>query len=854
VALEAFSDAEADSDMGQDLGLDLTLENSARRASDPANLAEYCAGPPKEPALGEGTKVKANWGGYGEMYPGKVSDENKDGTVDIKYNDGFTEKNVDPEELKIRKKQSKGNGQAKAPAGANPADDPACKLQDFLQKLQKQLKDLNKMMSQWLAAQRAKIAGEKLKPVKPPPTAAPPVAPGGVTGTAAPASKDQAGELEKLKAQLSDLDAYIKELEKQEAGLDKKLQEKLGGGAAPAPADGVKTVDMLIAEYRAKILQRQTRVQELLLKIAEHQAELARLGESQISLQDIDDMVKQLEADMEEGKKKRDELEKAGELDPELEAVVDGIIKSLSKMRKKVNNLLGLEEKAKAEAEREAAEEAAEAAAARKKAREEGRDEDEAEAEARAAAKKRSAEKRKKAEMATMGAAQDMQKDMNEAEKGAKKLDTGLHPHGDKWWRYRYERSYIEALLMIFISIIMLIWSDIVRRMRHYIKVKSLPAGAALKTEWEEVLEEADGTMLLLWLHYLADQMLVCIFCFLTVWLIAKTSLIDVFPEVIKPASDMHVPHTGLEYRTMALDICTIFFFAIIFYFGLMFSVAQEVTKMTVSLGIFEKATSSARTAALAPVNRYASRSFSLAENADKFANTEKHFVKHIREYMKVRNDPELAEISRLLNDDWNNFPLAKYLQINLKMTSVQLMSFSWQMWVPIIGLFLGLCCAHRFAHLGYVRIMGVASLVVLLIMVGIVQTAKRVSEAIDAQSETDEDTPRDGSALKLSSEPTFHEKYSTEQIILGLLEFSLFFVCYGVARMICQPWMWELHFWPVFILSIVAVLSSIVFVVWVAPVIPSFLCAMALPPYVDSENKQIMKFTAIGSGPTPGK
>jgi len=250
----------------------------------------------------------------------------------------------------------------------------------------------------------------------------------------------------------------------------------------------------------------------------------------------------------------------------------------------------------------------------------------------------------------------------------------------------------------------------------------------------------------------------------------------------------------------------------------------------------------------------FASRSFSLAENADKFANTEKHFVKHIREYMKVRNDPELAEISRLLNDDWNNFPLAKYLQINLKMTSVQLMSFSWQMWVPIIGLFLGLCCAHRFAHLGYVRIMGVASLVVLLIMVGIVQTAKRVSEAIDAQSETDEDTPRDGSALKLSSEPTFHEKYSTEQIILGLLEFSLFFVCYGVARMICQPWMWELHFWPVFILSIVAVLSSIVFVVWVAPVIPSFLCAMALPPYVDSENKQIMKFTAIGSGPTPGK
>ena len=33
---------------------------------------------------------------------------------------------------------------------------------------------------------------------------------------------------------------------------------------------------------------------------------------------------------------------------------------------------------------------------------------------------------------------------------------------------------------------------------------------------------------------------------------------------------------------------------------------------------------------------------------------------------------------------------------------------------------------------------------------------------------------------------------YNTESIALGALQFTMFVVCYGVARMICQPWMWQ--------------------------------------------------------------
>lgn len=94
--------------------------------------------------------------------------------------------------------------------------------------------------------------------------------------------------------------------------------------------------------------------------------------------------------------------------------------------------------------------------------------------------------------------------------------------------------------------------------------------------------------------------------------------------------------------------------------------------------------------------------------------------------------------------------------------------------------------------------------------------------------------------------------RMSTEIFILGLLQFSLFFVCYGVARMICQSWMWELHFWPVLVLTIVALVSALLFVWFIAPAIPSFCAAMAMPPYVDRDNIQCMKNVASSSSAAP--
>merc|ERR1719491_1625634 len=409
---------------------------------------------------------------------------------------------------------------------------------------------------------------------------------------------------------------------------------------------------------------------------------------------------------------------------------------------------------------------------------------------------------------------------------------------------------------MIFISFLMFCWSEFWHTAKHHFNLWAVAPGEKAMSSIEELQEETHGATYTCWLHFLADQMLVCIFVFLTLWLIAKTPLVEIFPLVIQPSESMHVPngpHAVQEYRTLALDICTIFFFAIIFYFGLMFSVAHEMKALTTKMEILEKASARGDGVGHTPtLPQHKTWTQMIAHHSmGSIVGTEKHYeciVSNFAIVMNKRtvthtNDQDLKEVSRLVSDDFNNFPLSKYLKLNVRAVGVELFTFSWTMWLPVIALFLCLMLLHRYAHMGYVRIMGVAAVVVLLMILCMAYFTKSIVNKCAEQSDEE---------LESAGTKTVHEKLSTEGIALGLLQFTLFFLCYGVARMICQPWMWELHFWAVFSLTIVAILSAAIFVLVVAPGIPSFICAMALPPYVDPYNMVMMKHVALGLNEPP--
>jgi len=813
----------------------------------PATLGEYCAGEATEQErhmqMKPGQKVQANWGKYGTYYPGKIKEKNDDGSIDVDYDDGFEEDNMSPNLVKPVQEDEDEESEEGGAKQATQRNDAACKIVEILEKIKQALKDLEPKVAAWLAAQRAKIAKnvspQQVNPAVAAPAAAPPGAP----------SASDSEELEELKAELANLDARIAELKKLKQENAEALHKAI---PTSAPSTGVQTVNDLIAQYKAKIVERNSEIQSLLKDIEAQEQELARIGALQVSLDAILAVMSDLEKDAEEAKRKRDELERNGELDPDLRMLLDKIIEELKKMRERVDNLMAIEAKNKARK----AEAKKKAELALQAAKEKG---DKAAEEEAKRAKDEAEEAAKAADLETLKAAQDVKKDLDEAAKGADDLDTGLHPHGAKWWRYRYEHSFIEAVLMIFVSVLMLFWSRMMKMLRHYVKVWGLPRGATMLSHIEEIDQEVHGTFYSVWLTSFAQQMMVCILVYFTVWILAKTGLLSIFTIVLKPTPHFHVPLTAEEYRELALDITSIYFFAIFLYFCLMFPVAHDTREFTSSLeemsqgSEFERLqseesprdpsigllSSSIRVKAAKALMGTALRRGSTMQLAH---NT---FDVYMDEEMPKRQEPDAKEICRLLGDDMGAFPMYKYLILDVRITTLTILECSWSMWLPVVVAFLCFTLLHRFAHIGYVRIMFGFIAFTLVIIGGMAWYTTRVSKIL---KEATGISPRVGPKTSLSANSSDKEQEPDKppftiaaSTVLSLFQFALFFLCYGVARMTCQTWMWTMHFWTVFGLTCFALVQAMLFIIIVSPAIPSFCAVMSLPPNIDTDKLEVM-------------
>merc|ERR1711971_1360484 len=94
---------------------------------------------------------------------------------------------------------------------------------------------------------------------------------------------------------------------------------------------------------------------------------------------------------------------------------------------------------------------------------------------------------------------------------------------------------------------------------------------------------------------------------------------------------------------------------------------------------------------------------------------------------------------------------------------------------------------------------------------------------------------------VKRSSSMDFADKMTSPSRAKGVVSFvmhyTMFFLCYGASRAICQPWMWKLHFWLVVCAAVLTLVLTIIFVCMIAPMIPNFAASLSLPPYMDKHN-----------------
>ena len=79
--------------------------------------------------LERGTEVEANYGGKGKWYKGKIDRVNSNGTFDIKYDDGDSERRVDKSRVRALKKSKKKKKKKKGSDSDSGSDDDSKKLE-----------------------------------------------------------------------------------------------------------------------------------------------------------------------------------------------------------------------------------------------------------------------------------------------------------------------------------------------------------------------------------------------------------------------------------------------------------------------------------------------------------------------------------------------------------------------------------------------------------------------------------------------------------------------------------------------------------------------------------------------------
>merc|ERR1719321_1016397 len=85
--------------------------------------------------------------------------------------------------------------------------------------------------------------------------------------------------------------------------------------------------------------------------------------------------------------------------------------------------------------------------------------------------------------------------------------------------------------------------------------------------------------------------------------------------------------------------------------------------------------------------------------------------------------------------------------------------------------------------------------------------------------------------------EKSVHSKFNTEWWIMNVFKFHLIILCYGLVRTMTAPWMWKLYFWPCCFILLISIVIICGIVFFIAPLIPVFMAAMAMPPYLDADN-----------------
>lgn len=792
----------------------------------PATLSDYCAGTPRE--LFPGDPIEGNWLNYGIWYPGEILSVSRDGCHHVKYSDGF-------EETCARESQIRALG---ALPLVSPTDDPACSVVHDLEAIGAKTQEAQHEVAVLLASERAKLNSSKptlSRVLKEPPAPAPaaldeaqaqrleeedisldssddarvhetsPVDGGdgapsdagdGARSDVSPprgltyyfpgetdedrakiqAALDEIRELDReiadLLAKLKANEALLAEVETyrlSDLGIDEgdvrdlsnELLSKLQStGLEPHAVHARSGASEVLAQLGARRDSRRRTVAELKDGIRQQEIQLAAANMASVTRDQVAQRIQSVEESLDTLRKDTRSLPS---IDSDLALNIKDLLKQQAMLRSASNTLMSSHGSDMSELAGQGAD-------------------------------------------LTRGAASQLKLQMDDAEKVAlqllsttgnlHELQTGLHPHGPRWWRYRYEHAFIEAFVMVLISTIMALQVLFWRKMRE---------AAYDRAGVEQPIKYIKTYMWVFWLESFFLQLTCSLCTFLTIWLLGQINLFQLFIFVVPSGTLGHVPQHAWQYLDVAYNMCSALSIAIVAYYTLMTPVVQATQTIL--------------------------RTWSDGKSMQR-SMWELKSIDELRAYFAaaVQSNPVYLETIREREGyfDVDNFDFARFIRVNCRNTVDLFLDFRFHFWLTVVGTFIAFLGIHFLFQTAYVELMVIYFVVgtVLSAIMGVrIFLLKRSVEGYITEK-----TPRTQRAVQAVRRKHSHK-------LVSALHYVIFFLVFFVSRCVTQGWMWKYHSLHVFVMAVFAVVASVIFALVYSPLIPIYAAYLSMPPHNDPEH-----------------
>mmetsp|Transcript_93661 Transcript_93661/g.195318 ORF Transcript_93661/g.195318 Transcript_93661/m.195318 type:complete len:1039 (-) Transcript_93661:19-3135(-) len=391
-------------------------------------------------------------------------------------------------------------------------------------------------------------------------------------------------------------------------------------------------------------------------------------------------------------------------------------------------------------------------------------------------------------------------------------------PHGSKWWRYRWEYSYVESTIICLLCLIAACWQKAHDMFHAWI-------GRHVYETPTYLGDLKPNLVLAAWTRHFWGEMLVLLLTVMTLWILARLRFFVPWMRFHfwLTSRSINMPTEEEVYVSLSRDVAMQLIVSVMVFFSLALNVCYRAVKNDRDCRRLENSEDDAlEMEPVAPnmIGRW-------AQTPEEFGELKQSWLEGVlyRSTGTPRERPEgapsaqmvslaLDERGVLSDGNHNAFPLHSFLSHRVRHGVQRAFSVDSITWLCCSSTFFVFAFLHYTAQIAYIRL----SLALSVLSVGAFGYMVYTLSNMHQWSLT---------------EDTFLVRMPPLAVV-DLFQFPLFFLCFCTVRLTVSVWMWTFFLKLAIFFTLLMIAFGVAFSLYISPTIVAFLIKTSFPPFTD--------------------